>query len=302
MWTMIHEAGAGLRRNLSMVISIVLVTFISLTFVGAAVLLQMQINQMKNYWYDKAQVAVYLCTGYEQAPLCPAGAVSDAQKAAIEASLKSDTLAPYIKEFFFEDQNTAYKNFQDQFKGSDVATYVEPEQLGSTYWVSLKDPSDSAIISQAFAEVPGVSSVKDQRTYLDQIFQVLNGASLAAVGVAVLMLLCAVLLISTTIRLSAFARRKELGIMRFVGASNAYIQTPFVLEGIASALIGSLLAGGALVLAVKYLVRDYLVTAMPYVSFIQVSDALVVWPFIVAVGILLAGFASALAIRRYLRV
>lgn len=90
--------------------------------------------------------------------------------------------------------------------------------------------------------------------------------------------------------------------MRFVGASNAYIQTPFVLEGIASALIGSLLAGGALVLAVKYLVRDYLVTAMPYVSFIQVSDALVVWPFIVAVGILLAGFASALAIRRYLRV
>lgn len=302
MWRMLREAGAGLRRNVSMVVSIILVTFISLTFVGAAVLLQMQINQMKNYWYDKAQVAIYLCTGYEEAPLCPAGEVTDEQKAAIEDLLGSDTLAPFINEYFYEDEQTAYENFQEQFEGSEVAGWVQADQLGETYWVSLKDSSDSDVITQAFADVDGVSSVTDQRAYLDQIFRVLNGASLAAVGVAALMLLCAVLLISTTIRLSAFARRKELGIMRFVGASNLYIQTPFVLEGIASALIGSLLAGAALVLVVKYLVRDYLVQQMPYVSFIDVSDALMVWPMIVAAGVLLAGFASALAIRRYLRV
>lgn len=302
MWRMLREAGAGLRRNVSMVVSIILVTFISLTFVGAAVLLQMQINQMKNYWYDKAQVAIYLCTGYEEAPLCPAGEVTDEQKAVIEDLLGSDTLAPLINEYFYEDEQTAYENFQEQFEGSEVAGWVQADQLGETYWVSLKDSSDSDVITQAFADVDGVSSVTDQRAYLDQIFRVLNGASLAAVGVAALMLLCAVLLISTTIRLSAFARRKELGIMRFVGASNLYIQTPFVLEGIASALIGSLLAGAALVLVVKYLVRDYLVQQMPYVSFIDVSDALMVWPMIVAAGVLLAGFASALAIRRYLRV
>ena len=302
MWRMLREAGAGLRRNVSMVVSIILVTFISLTFVGAAVLLQMQINQMKNYWYDKAQVAIYLCTGYEEAPLCPAGEVTDEQKAAIEDLLGSDTLAPLSHEYFSEDEQTAYENFQELFEGSEVAGWVQADQLGETYWVSLKDSSDSDVITQAFADVDGVSSVTDQRAYLDQIFRVLNGASLAAVGVAALMLLCAVLLISTTIRLSAFARRKELGIMRFVGASNLYIQTPFVLEGIASALIGSLLAGAALVLVVKYLVRDYLVQQMPYVSFIDVSDALMVWPMIVAAGVLLAGFASALAIRRYLRV
>ncbi|MEG2778330.1 MAG: ABC transporter permease, partial [Aurantimicrobium sp.] len=56
------EVANGLRRNFSMVVSVILVTFISLTFVGTAILLQMQIGQMKNYWYDKAQVAVYLCT------------------------------------------------------------------------------------------------------------------------------------------------------------------------------------------------------------------------------------------------
>lgn len=303
MWGMFREAGAGLRRNVSMVVSIVLVTFISLTFVGAAVLLQMQITQMKTYWYDKAQVAIYLCTDYDTtSTTCSGGKVTDKQRAAIEATLKSETLAPHIKQFFFEDEQTAYANFKQQFADSDFVNYVDADQLGDTYWVSLNDPSESAIISQAFADTAGVKSVTDQRAYLDQIFRILNGASLAAVSVAALMLLCAVLLISTTIRLSAFARRKELGIMRFVGASNAYIQTPFVLEGIASALIGSVLAGAALVLGVKYFVRGYLVDAMPYVSFINVSDALLVWGIVIALGVILAGFSSALAIRRYLRV
>src|SRR5690606_15183771 len=66
----LSEVGQGLRRNVSMVISIVLVTFISLTFVGTAILLQLQINQMKGYWYDRAQVAVYLCTEYVEGGNC----------------------------------------------------------------------------------------------------------------------------------------------------------------------------------------------------------------------------------------
>lgn len=302
MWSMLREAGMGLRRNLSMVISIVLVTFISLTFVGAAVLLQMQITKMKSYWYDKAQVAIYLCTDSDDTSTCPSGAVTDDQIAAIQAQLDSDVLKPYVKEYFFEDADTAYANFQKQFAGSAVANWVTPDQLGETFWVSLVDPNDSAIISETFAKTNGVNEVRDQRSYLDQIFQILNGASLAAIGIATLMLVSAVLLISTTIRLSAFARRKELGIMRLVGASNFYIQTPFVLEGVAAALLGSLLAGGALTLTVKYLVQDYLAVRIPTVSFVGMQEALLVWPAVVLVGIVLASLASALAIRRYLRV
>ena len=60
----LSEVGQGFRRNLSMVVSVVLVTFISLTFFGSAILLQMQIGQMKGYWFDRAQVAVYLCTDF----------------------------------------------------------------------------------------------------------------------------------------------------------------------------------------------------------------------------------------------
>ena len=64
------EVWNGLRRNMSVVISVVLVTFVSLTFVGAAILMQLQIQQMKTFWYDRAQVAVYLCTDYDQSSTC----------------------------------------------------------------------------------------------------------------------------------------------------------------------------------------------------------------------------------------
>ncbi|MEY2676554.1 MAG: hypothetical protein RL510_574, partial [Actinomycetota bacterium] len=77
MSTVFREAVSGLRRNVAMVVSIILVTFLSLTFVGTASLLQLQIGEMKNYWYDRAQVAVYLCSSISQADACPQGEASD---------------------------------------------------------------------------------------------------------------------------------------------------------------------------------------------------------------------------------
>ena len=118
--------------------------------------------------------------------------------------------------------------------------------------------------------MPGVDSVVDQRAYLDPIFSILNAASYTAIGIAALMLVAAVLLIATTIRLSAFSRRRELGIMRLVGASNRFIQTPFILEGVIAALIGSVLAGGAIIAIVQFFVQGYLAktisSALPFVG------------------------------------
>src|SRR5919205_404439 len=114
----LSEAASGLRRNFSMVVSIVLVTFVSLTFVGAAALLQLQIGQMKNYWYDKAQVAVYLCNGNVPSQHCaPGHDATKAQKDAIAATLHGSTLAPLINKVYFESRQKAFKNFKQQFKG-----------------------------------------------------------------------------------------------------------------------------------------------------------------------------------------
>ena len=95
------EVGTGLRRNVSMVISVVLVTFISLTFVGAAILLQMQIGQMKSFWYDKAQVAVYMCTATSSGENCAGGEAGQDQIDAVQAQLDSPTLAPFIEQYYF---------------------------------------------------------------------------------------------------------------------------------------------------------------------------------------------------------
>jgi cell division transport system permease protein len=296
------EVAQGFRRNLSMVVSVVLVTFISLTFVGTASLLQMQIGQMKNYWYDRAQVAVYMCSDVSATDVCPQGEASEDLKAAVKAKLESQTLSQYIDKYYFENHDQAYATFQEQFKGNAVAKYVTANQLNETYWVKLKDSTKSQIITESFSGVAGVEEVRDQRSYLDQIFSILNAASLAAIGIATLMLFSAALLISTTIRLSAFSRRRELGIMRLVGASNFYIQLPFILEGVVAATIGSILAGVAVLAIVQFFVQGYLAERLPFTSFVGLTDGLLVVPVLIAAGIVLAALASGLAIRRYLRI
>lgn len=298
----LSEIGQGLRRNISMVISVVLVTFVSLSFVGAALLLQLQIGQMKSYWYDRAQVAVYMCSAVSPNAACPGGESSKAQREKVEERLSSEVLRPYIEQYYFEDHQAAYEKFQEQFEGNDVADFVTPEQLNETFWVNLYDPEQSALITESISGLPGVEEVRDQRSYLDQIFAILNAASLAAVGIASLMLVSAALLISTTIRLSAFSRRRELGIMRLVGASNFYIQLPFILEGVVAALIGSALSVGAVFAIIRFFVQDYLVAQLPFTSFVTLSDGLLVAPLLLGAGVLLAAIASGFAIRRYLRI
>jgi cell division transport system permease protein len=271
------EVGSGLRRNASMVVSVVLVTFISLTFVGTAILLQMQINQMKGYWYDRAQVAVYLCTDTDTTGNCTGAKATDDQRKQVQEQLDSSTLKPYIEKTYYEDQDQAYDRFKQQFKDSPATEFVKPEYLNETFWVN-------------------------QRGYLQPIFNLLNASSYTAIGIAALMLVAAVLLIATTIRLSAFSRRRELGIMRLVGASNRFIQTPFVLEGVIAAAIGAVLAGGAITAVVWFFVRNYLAQRFSGTAFIGMGDAAVVVPSVIVIGIVLAGLSAFVAIRRYLKV
>jgi cell division transport system permease protein len=296
------EVWAGLKSNVSMVVSIILVTFISLTFVGVAALLQLQIGQMKNYWYDRAQVAIYLCTDFSPSTSCPLGEATSAQKNAVSTQLSSNVLAPYIDSFYFESHEEAYQKFLEEFSDSAVSSFITADQLNEAYWVNLVDPEQSALITETFSGLAGVEEVRDQRGYLDQIFAFLNVGSLTAAGIAGVMLISATLLISTTIKLSAFSRRREIGIMRLVGSSNFSIQLPFVLEGIAAALAGSLIAVGAMFAITEYLVADFLAARLPFTSFVGFTEALLVTPYLVGGGVILAALASGAAIRRYLKI
>jgi cell division transport system permease protein len=297
----LSEVGQGFRRNLSMVVSVVLVTFISLTFFGAAVLLQLQIGQMKGYWYDRAEVAVYLCSDISSAANCNGSEATQSQIDDVEAELEGSTLSAYIDSVEFETQQQAYENALIQFQDTSLAELMRPDIFSEAFRVNLVDPDQAEIIIDQIGPMAGVEQVEDQRTYLEPIFSVINAISYSAVGIALLMLVAAVLLIATTIRLSAFSRRREISIMRLVGASNRFIQTPFILEGVIAALIGAALAGVAVVVLVQFFVRGYLVEALPSVGFVGIDDALLVVPILLGVGALLAALSASAAIRRYLK-
>ena len=295
------EALTGLRRNASMVISVVLVTFVSLTFVGAAMLMQMQIAKMQSYWAERAQVSVVMCRDDSTATTCADGAATEDQIAAVAERLESPALAALVRDVRFESGDEAYQNLLDLY-GDEYKDYVTPAQLGDTYWVGLIDPGKSDVITEAFSGTQGVEGVRNQMQYLEPLFSALTVATYIAVGIAALMLIAAVLLIATTIRLSAYARRREVGIMRLVGASNRFIQTPFILEGVFAAFIGSLLAGGAILAGVHFGVGGYLRDRVTFITdWVGVADAAVVIPIIIVIGLILAALSAGFAIRRWLR-
>jgi len=297
----LSEALTGLRRNASMVVSVVLVTFVSLTFVGAAILMQMQIGTMRDFWADRAQVAIYMCTSVSQTATCTEGAATQEQLDAVQAKLEGDALAPLIRSVEFVDHDQAYQELLD-LVGEEAASVVTPEQVNQTFRVNLIDQTQADVIIEAFRGMQGVEEVKDQLQYLEPLFSALTVATYIAVGIAALMLVAAVLLISTTIRLSAYARRRELGIMRLVGASNRFIQTPFILEGVFAALIGSLLASGAVLVGVQFGVNQYLRSRVDFVTtWVGLEEAWTVVPILIIIGIALAALSAGFAIRRWLR-
>ncbi|MFB7891481.1 permease-like cell division protein FtsX [Microbacterium sp. NPDC056044] len=295
------EAFTGLRRNVSMVVSVVLVTFVSLTFVGAAILMQMQIGTMRDFWVERAQVAVYMCTSISTPATCAAGEATPEQVDEVSGKLEGSALAPLIRDLTFLNHQQAYDELL-QIAGEENASVITPEQVNETFRITLVDPEQSDVIIEAFSGMQGVELVKDQMQYLDPLFSALTIATYIAIGIAVLMLIAAVLLIATTIRLSAFARRRELGIMRLVGASNRFIQTPFILEGVIAALLGSILASAAVIAGVHFGVNNYLRNRVDFVTtWVGMADAWIVVPILILVGVVLAALSASFAIRRWLR-
>lgn len=299
----LSQVGQGLSRNLAMTVSVALVTFVSLLFVGAAALIQTQVGNMKNDWYDRVEVSAFLCPpGQSAEPTCADGEVTEDQIAEIERVLGSEALAPYVEQVWFETKEQAYESFVEQMPDSVWTDSVTADQMQVSFRIKLADPEQYQVVADALSGRQGVQEVVDQRALLEPLFLVLNRATLLSVGLAVVMTITAVLLITTTIRLSAMSRRRETEIMRLVGASSLVIQMPFMLEGAIAALAGSVLAVGALWAAVEYLVQDWLAAEFTWVQLVDTTDVLTVAPFLVAAAILIAALSSVLSLGRYTRV
>ncbi len=200
---MLRETLVSLRRNVAMVASVILVTFISLTFVGAAALMQTQVSQMTDDFYERLEVSVFLCTESSAQSACPTGAVTEDQRESIEQSLEEGAASQYVSSWRHESQEEALENFLEGRDDSARAASVEASDMPESFRVLLHQPEEYPIVTELFASAPGVETVADQQETLDQIFSILNGLTLVALIIAAVMIVCAVLLVATTIRLSA---------------------------------------------------------------------------------------------------
>jgi len=296
-----QEITTGLKRNLTMTIAVVITTAVSLALFGLAMLTGKQVDTMKDYWYDKVEVTLFLCLPTDtNAASCKSGAATEEQKQAIATDLEK--LKPLVENVYFETKPEAYQRFKERFSGSAIAENITPDALPESYRVKLSDPTRYDIIFSAFNGRPGVYQVQDQRTVLEPFFRVLRAVSIGALLLAGIILGAALLLIINTIRLSAYSRRRETGIMRLVGASNFYIRLPFILEGAIAGAVGAILAT-ILVVAAKWAgVDHYLEPNFQFTSFIGWDAVLGTVPWLFLLGVGGSALVSAVTLRRYLRV
>ena len=296
---LLSEVGSGLRRNASMAISVVLVTMVSMFLLGLGLLAQRQADTMKGYWYDRIQVSIYLCTQNSLQPNCEGKAVTDAEKNAIQGQLEA---LPEVKAVFYESEQQAFERFKEQFRNSPIAGNVQLGDIPQSMRVQLADPTKYAVVTSQFEGAPGVATVQDQEKVLSKFFTIINYVTFFAVLLAGLMVACAALLMATTIRQAAFIRRREIGIMRLVGASNWTIRMPFLSEMVIVSAVGVGLAVGRLVAVTKYVFNEGASRIALSQAFIGTSDVWILAPWMFLGVMLVALVTSLITLRRYLRV
>ena len=292
------EVRIGLRRNLTMTFAVIVTTAISLSLLGIGLLSNSQVNAMKDYWYDKIEVSVYLCGSLSESPSCAGGVVNADQRLGIKSDLEA---LPVVQSVFYESQSEAYTRFQERFKDSAIAQNVTSDQLPESFRVKLKDPTQYAVVVSAFSGRPGVDVVQDQRSILEKFFKLLNVLRNGALLVGLFSVLTAGLLISNTLRIAAFNRRRETGVMKLVGASSWSIQLPFLLEGIISALIGWVFATGLLA-GLKSVVDSKVAPLLTFTNFFGWNEVWVASAWLLLAGLGVSTIASAVTLRRYLKV
>lgn len=239
------ELGQGLRRNLSMHIAVILTLFVSLTLVGLGVLLNQQAERAAQHWGSQLQITAWLCKADDDNPACT-GEVTEAQKQAVIAVIEDN---PEVSGYHTESREEAFEKVKEllgpeKFDGPNPAATADA--MPESVWIELNDPEEYEGVTSAVIGLDGVSGIRDMRDVLEPIYGSINALQWGALGTAAFLVLAALLLVGNTIRLAAFARRREIGIMRLVGASTLYIALPFLLEALVTAAVGVALAAGAL--------------------------------------------------------
>lgn len=297
-----RETASGLRRNGIVAFAAMSTAFIALFLFGLALLIARQFDLVIDAWTGNVQVAVYLTDP-----------VKDENVARLTTLL---TNLDAVSEVTYEDKTAACERFNKLFANQKV--FLEnvncEEVIPASLRVNLADASQFGQITAAMGcqpdpaqndkivcTQPGVRDVADYRALLDRLVAITRVLSIGILSIAVIMLASAIALVANTLRMGMFARRKEIGIMRLVGATNWRIRMPFLIEGLVETMVGALVAIAFLFL-VKVFGIDNLRGTVRFFPWVRNIDVLAVIPWILIAAVAVAVIAGTIGMRRFLDV
>jgi cell division transport system permease protein len=284
-----RETFTAVRRNALVTFAAISTVFISLFLLGGSLLVERQVRLMAGEWASKVEVSVFIrdvASGDE-----------------IEALGRKVAEMPEVDRVFFESREEAYARFKKLFRDSQsLIENVDADAMPQSYRVKLKDPEKFAVIRARLAGDPAVEEVRDEQRLLKNLFAVTRVLRTGVQAVAIIMLVAAAGLIGNTVRMAVFARRKEIAIMKLVGATNWFIRIPFLIEGVVEGLLGAVMAVLG-IFAMKVLFIDPLRGQVSFVpTWVGTGEILSTIPWIIGAGVLIAAAASLVAMRRFLDV
>jgi cell division transport system permease protein len=304
MRTTLSELRTSLSRNKSMTISLVVTMTVSLLLAALGLLIQSQADRTEKYFGDRLQLQVNLCTKNSPSATCLGGVATEEQKSAVKEALNTN---PEVKSFDVRTPAANYAQARELLGQTDTGKKqletLGPSAFPESYFVTLKDPQEfDGVVSQV-SGMDGVGNVNSLRKLLGPLFEILEKMQLAAIGTSLLLIIAAILQVSNTIRMTAYARRREIGIMRLVGASSWHIQLPFVLESMLAALISAALAALGLAVFMYVVVYGYLRDTLGEITtWVRWQDSFLVMGFTTALALVLALVPTLVMTRKYLDV
>ncbi|MET8910832.1 permease-like cell division protein FtsX [Micromonospora sp. NPDC004551] len=285
----LSEVLVGLWRNVTMTLAMIITMAVSLFMLGGSGLLYQKVGDMKDLYYENVEVSIFLKTD-----------VNDQQRTDLETKLKAD---PLIKEVTYVDKTEAYKRFQQMYADApDLVNAVKPDQLPESFRLTLNNPEQYKNIYDEYKASEGIDTIVDQSKLLDKVFGVLSGFQNGALAIAIVMAIAALLLVANTIQVAAYSKRREVAVMKLVGASNWFIQAPFVLEAVVAGLIGSILGLIALITLKTVAAGSSMSALEGLITPISWSEIFLTFPLMAAVGGLVSAVTAWVTLRFYLRV
>lgn len=295
-----RETTSGLRRNGLVAFAAISTTFIALLLFGLALLISRQVTILIEDTTGNVEVAIYLTDP-----------VNDDTVASITQTL---TALPVVANVEYENKREAYERFLELFAGSPaLIDNVDPDALPASLRVKLEDPERFREVAgvlgceprsgggEYVCATPGIETLRDQSEILDRLFAVTRVFRVGVLLVSIVMLISAAILIANTVRMGLFARRKEIGIMKLVGATNWRIRIPFLIEGMFEGLIGA--AAAILVLfGLKVAFINPLYGRIGFVRWVTNADVIAVIPWLLVAGMVVALLAGLIGMRRFLDV